>query len=222
MIEISAIIPAYNEADRIEATVRAALAIAEEVIVVDDASSDGTADLAEAAGASRVIRLERNGGKGAAMNIGCRAAQGKILLLLDGDLGESAKEAGVLLEPVRAGQADMTIAVFPRAAGKAGFGMELRLSRFGARVLGGKSLEAPLSGQRAITRELFDAIGGFAGGYGMETGLNIDALRKGFRVLEVPVNMSHRATGRDLAGFWHRGRQLVHVAITIVRKAVGR
>ena len=49
----------------------------------------------------------------------------------------------------------------------------------------------------------------FADGYGMEIGMTIDAVRAGHRVVEVELDLTHRATGRTLAGFLHRGRQLV-------------
>ncbi len=222
MSRVSIIIPAFNEADRIEETVKAARRLGGELIVVDDGSSDGTADLAERAGADRVIRCERNQGKGAAMNRGCAEAAGDVLLVLDGDLGETAGEAGPLLAPVLDGEADMTIAAFPRLAGGGGFGMVVKLSRWGIRRFTGQRMECPLSGQRAMRREVLEAIGGFSSGFGVETGMTIDALRKGFRVREVPVNMTHRVTGKDLRGILHRGKQLYHVARILAWKAVAR
>src|SRR5688572_222375 len=95
---VSAVIPAYNEADRIGATVGALIAALStrfpdqfEVLVVDDGSRDDTASRAEKAGA-RVVRLPRNGGKGAALAAGFAEARGRTLLMLDADLGESAGE----------------------------------------------------------------------------------------------------------------------------------
>ncbi|MCL2819182.1 MAG: glycosyltransferase family 2 protein, partial [Actinomycetia bacterium] len=78
--------------------------------------------------------------------------------------------------------------------------------------------QAPLSGQRALTRECLDTVLPFASGYGAEVVLTIRALQAGFRVLEVPTTMHHAATGRDLAGFIHRGKQFVDVWIAL-RKA---
>jgi hypothetical protein len=52
----------------------------------------------------------------------------------------------------------------------------------------------------------------FAGGFGMEVGMTIDAVRAGHRVLEVALDLTHRATGRTPAGFAHRARQLVDFA----------
>lgn len=220
--KVSAIIPAYNEAETITATVKAALALpfVSEVVVVDDGSSDETASLAEKAGATKVIRHPRNMGKGEAMNTGLKAASGDVLLLLDGDLGETASEGFKLLEPVLNGQADMTIARFPRRTKGGGFGIALRVARWGVRALTGRSIQFPLSGQRAVKRSVIEDIGGFPPRFSVETGMTIDVLRRGYRVLEVDTNMAHRVTGRDAAGFLHRGKQLRDIATAILKRAL--
>ena len=227
-MSVTVLIPAHDEALRIGATVRAALGIAgvTRVLVVDDASSDATPDLAAAAGAE-VLRLPRNIGKGAALDAG-RArvrASADVLLLLDGDLGESASQGALLLEPVLSGDAAMSVAAFPRPEGKAGFGLVKGLARAGIRALGGPAARdfeaaAPLSGQRAMTRACWERITPFAFGYGVEVALTVRALRRGFTVVEVPTSMTHDATGRDAAGFAHRGRQFAHVAFALTRLAL--
>ncbi len=223
-IPISVIIPAYNEADRIADTVAAARALpgVTEVIVVDDGSRDETAARAKAAGADQVLVSPRNEGKGQAMNRGVKAAGGEILLFLDGDLGASASEAAKLLGPALDGSADVTIALFPSLCKKAGFGAVVKLARWGIERLTGRCVKAPLSGQRAMRREVVEAIGGFSPGYSVETGMTVDLLRAGFRLVEVPTGMSHKATGRDVAGFLHRGRQWMQVAVILLRKALNR
>lgn len=228
MAVISALIPARNEADRVGATVRAVRAALaalpapdSEVIVVDDGSTDATAQLAGAAGA-RVVRRERNSGKGAALNAGLRECRGEIILTIDADLGESASEAGKLAAPVLAGQADMTVAVLPAAGKSGGFGTVVRLARWGIRRATGQEVAAPLSGQRAIRREVLDALGGFEEGFGVETGLTLDALRRGYRVVDVPAAIEHRALGRTARGFAHRAKQLLHVARVLWRKRAWR
>lgn len=226
----SVVIPAFNEAPSITSAVRsvqAALAAIPgcdlEIIVVDDGSRDGTAEAAERAGVGvTVIRQERNRGKGAALNAGLSAARGDILMMLDADLGESAGECDRLLQPVVAGEADMTLAQFPARPGGGGFGLALRLARWGVRRLTGRCLSAPLSGQRAFTRAVWERVGSVAPGYGAETGLDVDVLRAGFRLVEVPTSMSHKATGRDWAGFRHRGRQCAAIARTLLARWLKR
>jgi hypothetical protein len=196
--------------------VRAALSIegVRRVVVVDDGSQDDTDRAAEDAGA-KVVRLHGSHGKGAAIEMGATLVEDAgIVLLLDGDLGATAAQGELLLNPLLFGDSDMTIATFPRVpAGKAGFGLVKRLARWGIRRLGGDfEATAPLSGQRALTRECLATVRPLSAGYGVEVGLTIRALRAGFRVVEVSTTMSHSASGRDLKGFAHRGRQFVHVA----------
>lgn len=210
---ITVIIPAYNEEQYIGCTVSAAWNICgvRQVIVVDDGSRDRTAEAARKWGA-QVIELGVNSGKGGALNAGARHIEGEVVLLIDADLGQSAAEAGILSGPVISGEADMTVAVFPSLKGKAGFGLVKGLARAGILHFTGLTMEAPLSGQRAIRREFLMDLVPLAGGYGVEVDLTVRAGIMGCRIKEVPVNMSHRASGRDLKGFMHRGRQFLHVA----------
>lgn len=224
-MDVAVLIPAHNEAERIATTVAAARSVAgvTRVLVVDDASEDDTAARAENAGA-KVVRLWNNVGKGAALEAGAmRVENADVIILLDGDLGETASQGALLLSPVLAGDADMCIATFPRPSGKAGFGLVKTLARWGiARMGGGFEADAPLSGQRALTRECFSAVRPFATGYGVEVALTIRALRRGMHIAEVETTMTHSATGRDVPGFIHRGRQFVHVALALARLAFER
>jgi len=223
--DVAILIPAHNEAASIADTVRAARAIpgVSRVVVVDDGSEDGTDRLAERAGA-KVVRMAGNAGKGGALEAGAkRVENADVIVLLDGDLGTTAAQAERLLAPVLAGTADMTIATFPRPAGKAGFGLVKWLARWGIRGLGGRfDATAPLSGQRALTGQTLAEVRPFAAGYGVEVALTVRALRHGRTVVEVPTTMAHAATGRDVAGFVHRGRQFVHVALALIKLSFER
>jgi glycosyltransferase involved in cell wall biosynthesis len=221
--EVAVVIPARNEADRIQATVTAALGLpaAAVVIVVDDGSKDGTAAAARSAGAV-VTRHARNRGKGAAMETGAEAValldqreqrvRPRHLLFLDADLGGTAALAGPLAEPVLAGTADMTIAVFATTVKLGGHGLVVGLSGAGIRRATGWRPTQPLNGQRCLTRAAFEAARPLARGWGVETALSIDLLRKGLRVTEVEVELAHRATGTGMHAQLHRARQLTDVA----------
>jgi glycosyltransferase involved in cell wall biosynthesis len=131
-MSVIALVPSHNEAERIAATVRAVLTVEgiDRVLVIDDASTDGTPALARAAGAD-VLELSENRGKGGALQAGLDtvAAEADYVLLLDGDLGDTAAEAGVLLAPLASGEADMTIATLPRPPKSGGFGLVKGLAR---------------------------------------------------------------------------------------------
>ena len=111
---LSCIIPAYNEADRIGAVldVVAWHPAIDEVIVVDDGSSDGTAATAAGWPGVRCLTQRRNGGKTAALLAGLKAATGEFVLLLDADLeGLSPPDLSALIAPVRTGHAQMSISL---------------------------------------------------------------------------------------------------------------
>lgn len=219
-MRVACLIPAYNEARRVGDTIRAikSLQQVDEIIVIDDGSTDATAEEAEAAGADRVLRLDSNIGKGGAMNRGLAETSADVLLLLDADLGSSAQEGAKLLEPVLSGLFDMSVAILPRTGKKAGFGFVVRLARWGIRRLAKLDVQAPLSGLRAVKREVVDRAGGFEPGWGVEIGLTVAAAQAGFTIVEVPTEFTHRVTGRSIRGFVHRGRQFAHVVWFIARK----
>jgi glycosyltransferase involved in cell wall biosynthesis len=230
--DVAVIIPAKNEAERIAATVKGAAGLpgVDIVMVIDDGSTDGTAVEAQNAGAA-VMRHARNRGKAAAMETGAEAvrlleagqdrATPRHLLFLDGDLGESAAEAGPLAEPVRAAQADMTIAVFSDRVRRGGHGFVVALSGSGIMRATGWRPAQPLNGQRCLTRAAFEAATPLAPGWGAETGLTIDLLRQGMRVVEVEVPLEHRATGRDWRAQLHRARQFADVARALASRQPG-
>lgn len=214
-----AVVPSYREADSVGETVASlsSLGLLEEIVVVDDASADGTAQAASLAGA-RVVVHGRNLGKGGSLNRVLAGLDFDVLLLIDGDLGRHALQADSILEPVLSGEADLAIACFPPPVRRGGFGIAQGLGRWGIQAASGASMRSPLSGQRAMTRPVFDRVAPFDGGFGVEVGMTIDAVRAGFRVLEMETEMSHRETGRDLPGFIHRGRQSLAISRAVIRR----
>ncbi len=221
--DVAVVIPARNEAERIQATVTAAAGLpgVGVVVVVDDGSRDATAKAARRAGAV-VARHARNRGKSAAMETGAEAVRlldqreqrerPRHLLFLDADLGDTAAQAGPLIDPVLAGTADMTIAIFTSIVKLGGHGLVVGLSGAGIRRATGWRPVQPLNGQRCLTRAAFEAARPLARGWGAETGLTIDLVRRGLRVTEVQVEMAHRATGTGPRAQLHRAHQLAGVA----------
>lgn len=216
---MSIVIPAYNEAQCIGSTLAAVRSWAHdaECIVVDDGSCDETSSMAEQY-VDQLIRLSHNCGKGFALQIGWQAAKGDVLLQLDADLAESAGHAWQLLVPVQAGECDMAIAIFPQPEERIGLGLAKGLAEKGIRLLTGFHASAPLSGQRAIRKEVLQATKRLDHGFGVEVGLTVDALRAGYTIKEVPVPFKHRLTQNDWKGYLHRGREFVAVGRALGRK----
>jgi hypothetical protein len=197
---LTVLVAARDEEGRVGRTVRElrrALPEAE-VLVADDGSRDATADEAEDAGAI-VLRLPRRG-KGQALSAAERASPPGRLLLADADLRGD-------LRPLLDAGADVAVAAFANRQG-GGFGLAKGAARALVRLLGGLDLREPLSGQRALSPAARAAAFPLAPGFGCEVRLTLDALRAGLSVAELELPLDHRPTGRDLAGFRHRGRQL--------------
>jgi glycosyltransferase involved in cell wall biosynthesis len=213
------VVAAHNEADRIGVTLDA-LARAfpnAEVMVADDASTDGTSEVAQARGAE-VVSRRRPHGKGANVTAAAEAALDRdakadapTYLLCDADLGASAENLQSLVAAVEGGGCDVAVAAFRNRVG-GGFGIALGLARWAIERRCGYRAGAALSGQRAMRGAVLKEVLPFAHGYGMETGMTIDAVRAGYRLRELELDLEHRATGRSLRGFLHRGRQLLDIA----------
>lgn len=228
---VAVVIPAKDEAERIALTVRASRAIphVDLVVVVDDGSSDGTQDVARDAGAV-VVRHSHNRGKAAAMETGAAVVAmrdapdrpPRLLLFIDGDLAETAVDTAPLVPPVLHGTADLAIALLPRQPGAGGHGLVVGLARRSIAAMTGWTPTQPLSGMRCLTREAFDAAVPLARGWGVETGMTIDLLSKGFVAVEVPCDLRHRATGSDLRGQLHRAGQYRDVLMAVNARRVRR
>ncbi|HEX3267710.1 MAG TPA: glycosyltransferase [Gaiellaceae bacterium] len=199
------LVAARDEEARIERTVRALSGAFPDatIIVADDGSRDGTAAAARLAGA-RVVSLPRLG-KGQALTLAEReAAPGRLLLVdadLDGDLTLLVEEP-----------ADLAVAAFAERQG-GGLGIAKRIARLLVRARSGFRAREPLSGQRALSSAAREACFPLAPGFGCEVRMTIDAVRAGLEVQELQLPLRHRATGRDSAGFLHRGRQLVEAVL---------
>jgi hypothetical protein len=169
------------------------------VVVGDDGSRDGTAERARAAGATVVSgpRL----GKGEALNAAERAAPPGPVLLCDADLDGDPS-------PLAESGCDLAVAVFSSRQG-GGFGIAKGVARALLEARTGRSFAEPLSGQRFLSERARAACFPLARGFGCEVRMTIDAVRAGLDVREIELDLGHRPTGRDLAGFIHRGRQLV-------------
>jgi glycosyltransferase involved in cell wall biosynthesis len=207
-----AIAAAHNEADRIGATLDSLAAAMPGAIlwVADDGSEDGTSEVAMQHGA-QVVSRKRPHGKGGNVTAAAEAALFALegdptVLLCDADLGASAGELVALVEAVERGECDLAVAAFARREG-GGFGVAVGYARDQIARLSGFEATAPISGQRAMRASVLRELLPFADSFGMELGMTVDAVRAGHTVKEIELALEHRATGRTLGGFLHRGRQ---------------
>ena len=197
-MKVTVLIPAFNEEKNIAYTIQGLKNLDEnfcrknqldlDIIVIDDGSQDQTSTKAKDAGV-KVIQLRKNKGKGNALREGLKHAESDIMVFLDADLRESSREAYKLISPILRNEADVVIARFKPPGKKKGFGFVKALAHYGIKFFTGKSITSALSGQRAFKREVLEAIGTIPEGFGIEVGMLIDILKKGFVVKEVDVDM---------------------------------
>ncbi len=195
-MEATVLIPAYNEEKTLGQVVRVARAGGFPVVVADDGSQDRTAEVAEAAGAE-VVRLWPNRGKGGAVAEGVKRVQTPLVLLLDADLlGLRPEHLEALLEPLRRGEARMSVGVFQ--GGRGATDLAMRLTPF-------------LSGQRGMFTEDLKGIEGLGQArYDLELLLTRWARAGGHRVVYVPLQGLSQVMKEEkrgvLKGFLHRLR----------------
>src|SRR3982750_3888549 len=176
--DLAVIVTARNEADGLAATLcalRAAFPGAE-VWVADDASEDATAHVALQKSA-RLVSAPRRLGKGGAATLAAESVLREgdpVVVLADADLGESAAALVALVDALDG--ADLAIATFARRVG-GGFGIAVGSARRAIEKATGRTMEAPISGQRAMRPGVLPSLLPFATGFGMETAMTIDALR---------------------------------------------
>ncbi len=194
-VALSIVIPAKNEA----ATIADVVAIARseypeaEVIVVDDGSTDATADLAENAGAS-VVRHPESLGNGAAVKSGARAASGEILALMDGDGQHDARELAKLLVRLDEGY---QMAVGARDSGShASVGRLFANGLYNAIAsqLTGRRISDLTSGFRVVRAKMFKQfLYLLPNGFSYPTTITMAFLRSGYAVCYEPINAAERS-----------------------------
>jgi glucosyl-3-phosphoglycerate synthase len=232
---VSVCIPAHNEASTIARVIAAVLpshvgtaggsGLVDEVLVVDDGSADGTADVASATGA-RVVRLPRRVGKGGAMRAALEAAAGEVLVFLDADV-ENATGAFVtsLLGPLFVGAGDPALVkgYYERPIGDSPTGGG-RVTELVAKPLLEvlfpehpelAEVRQPLAGETAAPRWVLEKVG-FAPGYGVEMGLLLDVVTRFGSGAVAQVDLGSRV---------HRNRALDELrpqAAEVLRAALDR
>lgn len=205
-MNVSVVIPAYNEAARIGPVVRAASQYANEVIVVDDGSSDGTARVAKAAGA-RVVR-QANAGYIAAVKRGFREARGEIVVTMDADGEHRAGDIPRLVQPIRDDEADLVLGARPHIARLSERFLN-RLTRLRVRGVGDTG-----SGFRALRRDLALRLklhGRCICGISV-----LEPAALGARITEIPIALSRTDKPRRVA--WFHLPQMWYVLRWLVRR----
>ena len=227
--QVSVIIPALNEEEPIADVVRGCLAtrLPSEVIVVDNGSSDRTAERAQDAGA-RVVDAPRGYGRACAAGVRALSADCEIVVFLDGDGSDCPELMERLVEPIIAGTHDFVIGSRTRGERERG---SMNAQQVFAGYLAGWLIR-PLYGVkytdmcpfRAIRRDALETLGMKEQTYGWNLEMQMRAARAGLRILEVPVNHRCRTGGESKVSGTLRGTFVAgsRIFATLVRVAAER
>lgn len=219
-MKLSVIIPAYNEDATIEAIVERVQAVQlpgvdKEIIVVDDGSKDRTGDVLQRLAGIRVIRHERNAGKGAALTTGIQAATGDIVIIQDADLEYDPGDYRTVIQPILDKRSEAVMGSRFLLERPVFFGK--KRSPYLTHYLGNLLIVAVtnwLYGQnftdyegcyKAFARPVLAATPVSANGFEFDNELICKIMRKGIRVLEVPIRYVPRTYARGKKITWRHG-----------------
>ena len=200
-MNLSVIIPVYNEVKNIEEILKRVQAtkLAEEVVVVDDGSQDGTRDILKGLDGKknvRVILQEKNQGKGAAVVIGMHAAKGDVLLIQDADLEYDPRDYPALLQPIEEGLADIVYGSrFLGAAHRvAMFWHQVanQLLTLMTNILYNSILTDMETGYKVFKREVVEGLNIRSKRFNFEPEFTAKVLKRNYRIFEVPITFNPR------------------------------
>jgi dolichol-phosphate hexosyltransferase len=223
-VELSVLMPVYNERRTVEAAVAAVLeaGISDslELLIVDDGSTDGTRELLRDTAWPEQVRVlyhDRNRGKGAALRTAREDARGEFCAVMDADLEYDPKDIALLLDPLRAGRAEAvygTRAFRSHSAFSFWYVVGNRAVTLAANVIYNSWISDMMTGHKAMRTELFRELRLQERGFAIEAEITARLLQHGIRIYEVPID--YVARGRE------EGKKLtamdgVRVLITLLR-----
>jgi glycosyltransferase involved in cell wall biosynthesis len=205
MTSLTVLMPVFNERETIETAIERTLAAdmaaeERELVIVDDGSTDGTAEILarEWPAEVRVISHAGNQGKGAAIRTGLEHARGEFTTVMDADLEYDPEEVADLIKPLARGDADAVYGVRGFQAHNAfsfWYVVGNRGVTFAANLLYNCWLGDLMTCHKAIRTDVFRSLPLRESGFAIEAEITARLLRRGTRIFEVPV--SYRARGRE-------------------------
>jgi len=201
MSAIAVLIPCFNEEKTIAKVVRDFIGIlpGADIYVYDNNSTDNSVHEASAAGA--IVRFEKKQGKGNVIRAMFRDIEADIFVMVDGDDTYPAAKVHELIRPVLSGEADMVIGSRLHSLSDSSFKW---LNRIGNKIfiailntIFRVRITDLLSGYRVFNRQMVKSLPVLSSGFEIETELTVKGLERGYRVIEVPVNLSPRPDGSE-------------------------
>ncbi len=201
LMKLTVLIPVYNEINTIEEILQRVEAqkLADEILLVDDGSTDGTREILKTLdkkGSVRVILREENQGKGAAVRTGLDHAQGDIILIQDADLEYDPRDYPVLLKPIQEGLADVVYGSRflggPRRTAMFWHMIANKLLTFMTNILYDTILSDMETGYKVFRRSVIEGMPLHAKRFEFEPEFTAKILKRKYRIYEVPISFAPR------------------------------
>lgn len=200
-MKLTVLMPVYNEIDTIEEIIRRvqATGLADEILLVDDGSVDGTRDILKELDGQDAIKVffhEHNQGKGAAVRTGIKNATGDVLLIQDADLEYDPRDYPKLLQPLEEGLADVVYGSrflgAPRRVAMFWHMVANKLLTLMTNVLYDTILTDMETGYKVFRREIVEDMPLHARRFEFEPEFTAKILKRGVRIFEVPITFNPR------------------------------
>jgi len=216
---IAAVIPAYNEEKTIIEVIERTKKFVDHIVVVDDCSDDCTFDEANKSGAE-IVKHKKNKGKTAALKTGFkRTMEYDVVVILDGDLQHLPEEIPNLIAGIEDG-ADICIGSrFLSDSSCMPFTNRIsnKIASALLTILSGRKVTDPQSGFRAIKREALEKLKLPADGYAVENIMILEAAKKGFKILEIPISCIYGGEKSYIHPFRDTASVIYHIIRFIIR-----
>jgi len=213
-VKVSVIVPAYNEEKNIPEILKMLIKVAEdlpsmEIIVIDDGSTDGTVKEVERFSSNiRLVKHDKNIGKGAALVTGFAEANGDVVVVQDADLEYSPYDIPRLVKPILSGEVDVVFGSrfkgYPKGM-RLGNYLGNKLISKTTRLLYGLPITDVMTGYKVFSKQVIDSMDLTEDGFNIEPEITAEVFYGGWRYAEVPISYNRRIVGKSNFRFLRDG-----------------
>jgi glycosyltransferase involved in cell wall biosynthesis len=202
-MKLSILMPVYNEAETIAAVVEKVQSVPldKEIVLVNDASTDGTARIVDrlASPEVRVLHHSANSGKGAAICTALSAATGEVIVIQDADFEYDPFDFPRLIAPMLAGQADVVYGVRSLQSQRSYMNLGNKFVTMAANLLYGQNIKDLETGYKMMWREIGCSLDLECSRFDIEAEITAKLVRSGYKIHEIPIQYTARYHNKKLS-----------------------